>query len=366
MGAAGARAGSAGPWGGWRRAALVGALVASACAAPTEPDDGGFSWDDSPRPTQPSEVVPVEAVLGAEWLDHALAVLRSAERQVEVSSFLLLPGLRVDRVLDALAAVADRGVPCRVLADEEGASTSEVIDWLNERGCEAKLDSPVRTTHTKLILADDEALFGSHNLTDAALGENVEASLRLRDPEAVGWLRRAFEALWAASEDPGPLGAARTGQVQVVANQEIVPALLGCLDAASATVQAMIYAIAWDPGYPGSEVDQLLSAVEAASARGVQVQVVVDGSPWSVDNGIDDAAIARLSAAGVAVRRSPAETVHHAKVLRCDDRVIVGDANWSYSGLVLYNGVSAVVWDEAVVRAYEGWFEGIWASASAP
>ena len=58
--------------------------------------------------------------------------------------------------------------------------------------------------------------------------------------------------------------------------------------------------------------------------------------------------------------------MHHAKVLRCDDRVIVGDANWSYSGLALYSGLSVVLEVSEVVEGYGGWLDAIWEGSQAP
>lgn len=342
------------------------ATLLLACAAPPAPEEEEHTWDSSPRPVRDAEGASVELANDRDWLDHALGMLRSAEDHVEVAQFLIVPGGRVDRVLDALEAAADRGVACRVIADEASEATLDGLARLEAAGCETRLDSPARTTHLKLLIADDQALLGSHNLTDPALGENVEASVRLAGPAVSGPVLAAFEEVWAHSEGPVAVTADPVDGVQVVTHQEVLTSLLDCLDGAQEQVAAMIYAVAWDPSYPGSEVDQLLTAVEAAHVRGVSVRMVVDGSPWSIEERIDDETLERLGAAGVPARRSPGQTVHHAKVLRCDDRVIVGDANWSYSGLALYSGVSVVLEAPEVVEGYGGWLDAIWEGSQVP
>ena len=62
---------------------------------------------------------------------------------------------------------------------------------------------------------------------------------------------------------------------------------------------------------------------------------------------------------------APSTIVTHAKVALCDDSVLVSDANWSYSGLALYNGTSVLVrGDQALAAEYAAWWQAIWDSGS--
>ena len=125
-----------------------------------------------------------------------------------------------------------------------------------------------------------------------------------------------------------------------------------------------MYAIAWDDRFPGSEVDQILVALASAQARGVAVRVIVDASAWTVANAINDAAIARLGAAGIEVWRAPPSVTTHAKVLRCDETVLVSDANWSYSGLALMHGTSLLARTPALLAEIETWMDEIRAAST--
>ena len=97
------------------------------------------------------------------------------------------------------------------------------------------------------------------------------------------------------------------------------------------------------------------SSLAAAAARGVDVHVTVDRSDWMVDNDINTAAIERLLADDIDVWTTDPDITSHAKVIRCDDTVIVSDANWSYSGLERMRGVSVRVTDSALSASYAEW-----------
>jgi phosphatidylserine/phosphatidylglycerophosphate/cardiolipin synthase-like enzyme len=293
-----------------------------------------------------------EAVLGA---------LQGAEHEVRVAQYTIWDGGPVDELVAALGEAAARGVAVWVLADETATGVEGVLAELEAVGAAAQLDSPERTTHNKLWIIDDEAYSGSHNLSWSALETNREASLRVGEPEAVAALRDWFDGLWA---DPAALQPVATAGVAT--DTAAFGAFRDCLDGAEERVRLVMYAVAWDERYPGSTVDLLLGAVEEASARGVDVQVLLDDSEWIRDNGINDAAEARLVAAGVPLRRTHTSEVVHAKALVCDDRALVSDANWSYSGLELYHGATVSRDDPEVAQALADWMQGLWEQGREP
>jgi phosphatidylserine/phosphatidylglycerophosphate/cardiolipin synthase-like enzyme len=65
--------------------------------------------------------------------------------------------------------------------DAENGLTKEL---LVKNGVEVYLDSPRKTTHTKLVVIDQRfILLGSHNLTQSALKYNNEISILLDNPD---------------------------------------------------------------------------------------------------------------------------------------------------------------------------------------
>ncbi|MFM2246083.1 MAG: hypothetical protein RL071_2157 [Pseudomonadota bacterium] len=300
-------------------------------------------------------------------LSALLSALPRAERRIWTAQYTLWDGQLTGQVYRALEAAAARGVEVRVLADEEAEDTPARLAALSAAGAQTRLDDPGTTTHHKLWIIDDQLITGSHNLSDSGLGRNAELSAATQAPELVEAAAARFDALWAdpaarpaAAAPPDP---ARPAQLYV--DDEALGGLLHCVDTAVQRVDLAIYAVAWDDRYPGSGVDLLLGALERAQARGLAVRVLLDDSDWVRDNDINDAAFARLVAAGVPTRRADPEALVHAKVLICDDTLLASDANWSYSGLDLYHGATLALRDAESAAAGRAFVDGLWAAGSA-
>ena len=243
-----------------------------------------------------------------------------------------------------------------------------MLDWLRSQSddaIQAKLDSGSTTTHNKLIIADDVSLVGSHNLSSSALAENHEASIYVAEAEVTGFYEDYFQALWVNSDADPSLEKPDNSTVVPIKNKEIAAYLESCLDGAQERVRLIMYAmVTYEDS--SSDVYVLTRALLAAHERGLDVKVVLDQSDWITDNDINDQAIATFESRNVPLRLAERDTTTHAKVLLCDDTVIVGDANWSYSSMELYNGTSVLVSRTAVVDQYWEWFDEIWAEGEEP
>ncbi len=278
-----------------------------------------------------------DAVLALPALDgdlHPLLVdaISGATRRIDVAQYTLYDSGAITPLIDALIDAAGRGIPVRVLADEAGSGTAAALSRLSAGGVDARLDSPAVTTHTKLLIADDHAF---------------------------------VEALWSdPATDPG-LSWSGTGPLTPLSDRRVYPALSDCIDTATGRIRVVMYAIADNPDYPDSEVADLVDGLIAARGRGVDVGVILDASDWIVDNNINDHAIGRLLAGEVTVLRTPASVTTHAKVLLCDDRAIISDANWSYSALTAYHGVSAQTDDADIAADVLAWWQALEAQSEA-
>jgi len=95
-----------------------------------------------------------------------------------------------DQVVLHLSQAVRRGVKVKVILENTGNRDQKLDEQnqrtknnLEEKGVKVYLDSPRRTTHTKLIVIDQKmVLLGSHNLTSAALKYNNEVSILLENP----------------------------------------------------------------------------------------------------------------------------------------------------------------------------------------
>lgn len=89
-----------------------------------------------------------------------------------------------EAVLKRLVAAVHRGVRVDVIlernraTDDLNRNNAETAERLKQGGIRVCMDAPDRVTHTKLVVIDRRyLLIGSHNLTQAALKFNHEASV---------------------------------------------------------------------------------------------------------------------------------------------------------------------------------------------
>lgn len=346
------------------QAASLGWILAQGCT-PSQPVDTATTapvatttsatTTTNTAPPIPEDPGLTRAVNDRDFLPAALLAIHAAQSEIRVAEYLMYDDNSVNDIVWALAAAHDRGVHVQVLVDEEGDETQGRIDALSFVGVDTQFDSTSVTLHNKLIIADDAVLVGSHNFTGSALDRNREGSVFLRDAEIAAWYASWFDAVWDDPAANPPVQPWTRTDLAPLADRSVTQALVDCIDGAVTDIDVVMYALSWNDNYPGSEVDQVLTALEAAHLRGVAVSTVLDGSSWIVSNGINDDAIDRLSASGIPIWTAQANITTHAKVLRCDSTVIVGDANWSYSGLGLMHGTSVVVRDRAMAADYAAW-----------
>ena len=96
-----------------------------------------------------------------------------------------------DLILAHLAKAVKKGIKVTVILENSGgidpqldADNRQTKEFLQEKGVKAFLDSPRKTTHTKLIVIDQRLIIlGSHNLTQSALKYNNEISVLLDRPD---------------------------------------------------------------------------------------------------------------------------------------------------------------------------------------
>ncbi|MBI3304063.1 MAG: phospholipase [Deltaproteobacteria bacterium] len=136
----------------------------------------------------------VTLLTNEEYFNALIPYLTGAKQEIAVSMFLFSPGEqetnRAHQVQAALIDAAKRGVQVQVFLDRsEGQDFSteanrSVAKELRRHGIKVRLDSPARTTHTKLVVIDQRYVFlGSHNFTHSALRHNNEASVLLDSPQ---------------------------------------------------------------------------------------------------------------------------------------------------------------------------------------
>jgi cardiolipin synthase C len=127
-------------------------------------------------------------------------VIRSARQRLTILSFA---AYKVDEVVAELRAAAERGVEVRVVFDER-ASTGELAAKVGAFAAVYKWPEVYllpngkwnASMHVKVALADEEtALVTSANLTEQALGKNMELGLLVRGGDVPRQLAKHFQWL---------------------------------------------------------------------------------------------------------------------------------------------------------------------------
>ncbi|MFT5681889.1 MAG: phosphatidylserine/phosphatidylglycerophosphate/cardiolipin synthase-like enzyme, partial [Myxococcota bacterium] len=295
---------------------------------------------DTAPPAPESTAVLASPTLDGDLYPRLLDAISGATQRIDVAQYTLYDSGAVTPLIDSLIDAAGRGIPVRVLADEAASGTEATLARLSAGGVDARLDAPSTTTHTKLLIADDYTFVGSHNWSTSAMAYNHEGSIMVWSPEVTAYYADFFAALWLDPASDPALSWSGGGPLTPLTNRAVYPALSSCLAQATQRIRVVMYAIADSPDYPDSEVAALVDGLIAATGRGVDVGVILDASDWIVDNAINDHAIERLRDGGVPIWRTPDSVTTHAKVLVCDEMVIISDANWSYSALTAYHGAS--------------------------
>lgn len=161
-------------------------------------------WAAHKKPAAPGDdcVCPVTLLENKDMFPALIRVIDGAQREIVICMFSFKAGVHPksypDQVLDRLAHAVQRGVQVKVILEAAQDRTNELtaqnlktLALLKEKGVEVYLDTPKKTTHTKLVLVDERiVLMGSHNLTSSALKHNNEISVLIEQPKLAAKVRQ--------------------------------------------------------------------------------------------------------------------------------------------------------------------------------
>jgi phosphatidylserine/phosphatidylglycerophosphate/cardiolipin synthase-like enzyme len=178
---------------------------------------------------------------------------------------------------------------------------------------------------------------------------NHDYVLETRMAAEVGRLVAIFEQDWSLADGrPAPLAPILAAVAQTFPNQEIRSKLESVLAAARERVLAEVYTFT-DPA--------IIAGLAAAHRRGVAVRVLLDpNQPYNL-HGYDV-----LRSSGVEVRWYPIPrgALLHAKIGLFDNRLVLGSANWTLSGLGVNHELDIETIDPVAVAAFAARFAADW------
>lgn len=287
------------------------------------------------------------------WQDASIFSLigesiASAQRRVLVEVYELgRAGL-----IAALGSRKAAGVDVRVITDPTVAASRRSAESLDRLGVAERAypvdDGRHQIDHVKLLIADGEAVVGGMNW-GARSDRNHDYVLETSLPAEVARLVRIFEQDWAlAGGRPAPL-AADTGEIAQTAPGAEIRAMLGAaLSGARHQVLAEVFTLT-DP--------EVIAQLAAAHRRGLTVRVLLDPNQPYNRRGYDV-----LKSSGVEVRWYPIPrgSLLHAKIGLFDGLLVLGSANWTWSGLEVNHELDIETQDPHAVAAYGSRFNSDW------
>ena len=256
-----------------------------------------------------------------------------------------------------ISAARVRGADVRVLTDPTVDVSRASLDTLQRDGVAARFypvdDSAKQIDHVKLLIADGDGVVGGMNW-GAHSDRNHDYVLDTRDAAELARLTAIFEQDWALAEGrPAPLAAANLAIAQTAPGEEIRNVLESAVASARRRVLAEVYTLT-DP--------DVVTLLADAHRRGADVRVLLDpNQPYNLH------AFEVLTSAGVPARWYPVPrgALLHAKIGLFDSELVLGSANWTYSGLNVNHELDIETTDGVAVEAYAARFETDWSRSAA-
>lgn len=278
--------------------------------------------------------------------DPVLEEFQAARCGIDVSVYLLTD----EAVIDELIAAARRGIGVRVMLEQHpfggGGGQEEVEAELKAGGVEVRWSgSDIRFSHAKYVVVDRQvALILNQNLTNASFEGNREFGSITTQRDAVEQAQAIFDADWAGEpirDIEGPLIVSPT-----TSRSRYLALIGGARDGVDFYAEVIR-----DP--------EIIAALAAAEERGVDVRLIVDGSP---DEDQQETA-AQLDERGVEIRLATGLYIH-AKLMVIDGAsVIVGSQNFTATSLDDNRELAILLRDPLLVERCVSVFERDWVRA---
>lgn len=311
-----------------------------------------------------ADVTATHACNNRDYLPAAIRLIQGARREIDATQFLFVYGPAVSHIQRALGDAAARGVKVRILLDEESDKTVRSIEHLVRLGIDAKLDSPHKRTHTKLLIVDGaRSLAGSTNWSDASLEENNESNLLIADTLLVAALGRYFETLWVNSDSDAYIPAVTSDSITVIFDRAYETAVQDVMRDAK-KIDLQLYAARWYKDDSTAPSSRVIGLVLSKARRRTPVRAIVEESDYNEEgNAFNDEVVGLFKAAGVAVRRDPIDVTSHTKMVITDRVALVGSTNWGFGAFRQYHELNWIIANPRVAQGFRDYYDMLWSKA---
>ena len=319
---------------------------------------------------------------GAEIFPAMLASIRSAQRSVDLETYIYWSGDISREFVATLTERARAGVSVHVLADWLGSTRMEpaVIAALRAGGVEFEYFHPLRwydldrinnRTHRKLLIVDGAVAFtGGVGIADSWNGHGDQPDhwrdmqFRVSGPGAAQ-MQAVFEDNWLTTTGHALLGP---DYYPAVPDQGDIPVqtIASSPEGGSENMQLM-YLMAIDGARASIDLEAAyfvpdtltLNALRRALRRGVKIRLVVPG-PYVDSNVVRSASQASwgaMLAAGARMYRFQPAMLHNKLMIVDRYLTVAGSANFDNRSFSLNDESNIVVYDHAFAAHMTGVFE---------
>jgi phosphatidylserine/phosphatidylglycerophosphate/cardiolipin synthase-like enzyme len=319
--------------------------------------DASADSTDTGAATSPTAV----AIVDAAYMPTALALVEGAQESIRLVHFEMHDDSVIDQMAQALVEACGRGIDVQVMLEDELDFNAPRVAQLEAAGCRARLDSPDRYTHAKLIVVDSQrVLLGSSNLSHVSVQQNHECNLRLDGAAAGDYFHAYADALWADDTKSPVLDAPVFDDFTAYTDGGFLGVAVPRIEGAQQRIWVITY------GMNSRSVYNTMTLLGQAAARGVDVRVLLERADWNPGlTGLNEDAAELLGTMGVRARLDPASVITHAKLVLADGTAIVGSNNWGQGGFSSYHEVGALTTSPKAVDALAEYFEALWEEAGA-
>ncbi len=316
----------------------------------------GFAPVEIEKPT-------ITPVLNQSYLPQAREMIQGAKEYIHILLLEIHKDGITTSLMEDLISAQKRGVEIRVLLENNLSCNQESLTYLKGKGIKARLDSPGKFLHHKLMIIDGkEVLLGSTNWSYMSLDYNNETNVLVKDSTIARYYEEYFQLLWKDPTQEPQIPLLKTKKVIPLAvKKDYFNELHGLLDNAQKRIHIIMYGIRYYPQYQDSVVNTILDNLIKAKKRGVEVKVLLEKSDYNQKlNRFNEEAARYLEENGVEVKFDSPEITTHAKLIIVDDTTLLGSSNWGYGGLRLYLGSNVLLLDSQITDSYEKYFQRLW------
>jgi cardiolipin synthase A/B len=334
------------------KSALACAFVLSACTRTAMPP-GGDDVADPDGAVDPGvgctamseRAVEPEAFVAPTGLQNRITgFIDGAQSSLDVQMYLFT----VTAIRDRVIAAHQRGVDVRVLLDPDHDGNISTRNQLTSAGVPTRnAPSLYSFSHAKYMISDGAtALVMSANFNVDAMSSERNYGFIDRDPADIADIKAIFNMDWAAGGGEAPQPADLACTRLIVSPNNARMRVLELIASATSTLEVEALYV--------SETN-VRNAIGAAKERGVDVRVILDGSPDNADT------IAFFRGRGIEVH-TPSAFFLHAKLIIADGVSFIGSENYSLTSLTKNREVGALIFEPTQTAIVKSQFDTDWST----